>query len=132
MDNAAFPAIIIFFLLTSCATTDQMSNTTNVTSNLSNISANETWKNLTALNVEKVCLKMAREKLGESYYLARGCDCKEMASDGMKQFECMIFSFDPTATENEFSMVCFLAERTCTIKTDKRSETVTFERLGPG
>jgi hypothetical protein len=132
MDNAAIPAMIIVFLLSSCATTDQLNNTTNVTSNLSNISANETWKNLTALNVEKICLRMARERLGESYYLARGCNCEEMASDGMKQYECIIFSFDPTVTENEFTMVCFLAERTCTIKTDQRSGIIIFEQLQPG
>ncbi len=131
VSKAAIPAAIIVLLLTSCAGTEEFNQTADA-GNVSpgnNIPASETWAKITKNRVEDICLGEAKAEAGDRAWAVRKCLCEEVVGDGMKQYYCDVFTFDPSGTKYYIRITCFLSGRTCTIQSNLGTETLTFEQL---
>lgn len=140
--KSAAPGILMLLLLSSCALTSQSDGTdsNNTTSkNLTNATdptgystfGNATWAKLTKNNAEGFCYLEAKEEAAEDSWAVKGCICDELAENGMKAFECDVFSFEPSLTKHHIRLTCFHGEQTCTMESNLETKTFTFAEIAP-
>ena len=74
-------------------------------------------------------LEEARAEAGSSSWAIKGCICQQIVSDGLKQFYCDVFTFDPSTTMQYLSLTCFYDGQTCTMESNVDQKTFTFAEI---
>lgn len=135
MSKIVIPTALIFLLLTTCGPLNGMNesinetNVSNITLNLTTAQANAVWAKITTNNVEKICVNEAKREAGDYQWAVKDCICDEVVSNGIKQYYCDVFTFDPSETKHFIRITCFLSGQTCTIKSNLGTETFTFAQI---
>ncbi|MBU0590751.1 hypothetical protein KKF81_07060 [Candidatus Micrarchaeota archaeon] len=96
-----------------------------------NVSSDVVWVSLTQNRFQDICKKDSKLDAGDYHWAILGCICENTTDDDLlKEYDCMVFTIEPSQTRKYVRFVCEYEKQTCLIDADQGvDKTWTLEEI---